>query len=84
MAALQMDDIDLDSDAVYIAGAARAPRAVPFDRPAARALEGYLAGRASRDRAYLPGLWLGRRGRLASTAARPNQLYDAGTVGSCA
>ena len=43
MAALEMDDIDLDSDAVYLAGSAGAPRAVPFDRPAARALEGYLA-----------------------------------------
>jgi len=64
MAALGMDDIDLDSDAVYLAGTGRSPRAVPFDRPAARALEGYLAARASHDRAYLPSLWLGRRGRL--------------------
>ena len=35
-----------------------------FDQPAARALEGYLAARASHDRAHLPALWLGRRGRL--------------------
>jgi site-specific recombinase XerD len=64
MAALEMGDIDLDSDAVYLAGTAGAPRAVPFDRPAARALERYLAARASHNRAPLPALWLGRRGRL--------------------
>src|SRR5918996_129956 len=64
MAALEIDDIDLDSDSVYLAGSAGTPRAVPFDRPAARALEGYVAARASHDRAYLPALWLGRRGRL--------------------
>jgi site-specific recombinase XerD len=64
MAALEIDDIDLDSDAVYLAGTAGAPRAVPFDLRAARALEGYLAARARHDRAYLPALWLGRRGRL--------------------
>ena len=64
MAALEIDDIDLDSDAVYLAGTRRSPRAVPFDRPAARAVEVYLAVRASHDRAYLPALWLGRRGRL--------------------
>ena len=64
MAALEIDDIDLDSDAVYLAGTARVPRAVPFERPAARALEGYLVARASHHRADLPALWLGRRGRL--------------------
>ena len=64
MAALEIDDIDLDSDAVYLAGTAGAPRAVPFDLRAARAIEGYLAARARHDRAYLPALWLGRRGRL--------------------
>lgn len=64
MAALEMDDIDLDSDAVYLASAGRAPRAVPFDRPTSRALQHYLAARAGNERSHLPALWLGRRGRL--------------------
>lgn len=64
MAALQLDDIDLDRDAVLLAGAGRAPRAVPFDRPTSRAVQRYLSARAGHDRSQLPALWLGRRGRL--------------------
>jgi site-specific recombinase XerC len=64
MAALQLDDIDLDGDAVYLAGAGRAPRAVPFDPPTSRALQRYLAARAGHERGHLPALWLGRRGAL--------------------
>lgn len=64
VAGRQVADIDFDLNAVYVAGAGRAPRAVPFDRPAARALQRYLAARASHDHAHLPALWLGRRGRL--------------------
>lgn len=66
MAALELDDVDLESDAVYLAGAGRAPRAVPFDRPTARALQRYLAARAGHDRGHLPALWLGRRGALTA------------------
>lgn len=64
MAALQLDDVDLEHDAVYLAGAGQAPRAVPFDRPTSRALQRFLAARAGHDRRHLPAVWLGRRGRL--------------------
>lgn len=64
MAELEVSDIDLESDAVYLAGAGGTPRAIPFDRPTARALQRYLAARADHDRGHLPALWLGRRGRL--------------------
>jgi site-specific recombinase XerC len=62
--ALQLDDVDLEANAVYLAGPSRTPRAVPFERPTTRALQRYLAARADHDRAYLSALWLGRRGPL--------------------
>jgi site-specific recombinase XerD len=64
LAALQLDDLDLDLHTAYVAGSGRVPRAAPFDRPTARALERYLAARALHRWAHLPHLWLGRRGRL--------------------
>lgn len=66
MAGLQLDDVDLEGDAVYLTGTGHVPRAVPFDRPTARALQRYLAARAGRDHAHLPALWLGRRGPLTA------------------
>lgn len=64
MAGLQLDDVELEADAVYLATAGRTPRAVPFERATAHALQRYLAARAAHDRAHLSALWLGRRGRL--------------------
>lgn len=64
MAALQLDDVDLEHDAVYLAGGRRVPRAVPFERPTGRALQGYLAARADHHHRHLSALWVGRRGRL--------------------
>jgi site-specific recombinase XerD len=64
MAGLQLDDVDLERDAVYLAGTGRGPRAVPFDRSTTRAVQRYLAARADHDRAHMSALWLGRRGRL--------------------
>ncbi len=66
MAGLQLDEVDLEFKAVYVAGTGHAPRAVPFDTVTARALERYLALRAGHDHAHLPALWLGRRGRLTA------------------
>lgn len=66
LAALQLDDIDLDLSAAYVAGVGRAPRAAPFDKPTARALERYLAARGGHAWAHLPQVWLGRRGRLTN------------------
>jgi site-specific recombinase XerD len=64
LAALHLDDVDLDSQTAYVAGHGRVPRAAPFDRRAARAVERYLTARALHRWAHLPQLWLGRRGRL--------------------
>lgn len=64
LAALQLGDVDLDLNAAYVAGAGRLPRAAPFDRPTARALQRYLAARATHPWAHLAHVWVGRRGRL--------------------
>jgi len=64
LAELQLDNVDLESDAAYVAGAGRIPRAAPFDQPTAQALERYLAARALHRWTHLPHLWLGRRGGL--------------------
>jgi site-specific recombinase XerD len=64
LAGLQLDDLDLDLHTAYVAGHRRVTRAAPFDRPAARALERYLAACALHRWVHLPHLWLGRRGRL--------------------
>ena len=66
LAGLQLEDVDLDLNASYVAGAGRVPRAVPFDKATARALARYLAARAAHDWAHLAHLWLGRRRRLTS------------------
>lgn len=64
LAAPQVDDVDLELNAVYVAAAGRPPRAVPFDWATARALDRYLAARAGHPWAQLPHVWLGRRRRL--------------------
>lgn len=66
LAGLQLEDVDLDLNASYVAGAGRVPRAVPFDKATARALARYLAARAAHDWAHLAHLWLGRRRRLTN------------------
>ncbi len=66
MAGLQLDEVDLECKAAYVAGTGNAPRVVPFDTVTARALERYLALRAGHDHGHLPALWLGRRGRLTA------------------
>ena len=69
LATLQLEDLDLDVHTAYVAGHGRVPRAAPFDRPTARALEGYMAAHALHRAAHLPHMWLGRRGRLTDRGA---------------
>jgi len=64
LAALRLDDLDLDLSTAYVAGHGRIPRAAPFDRAASKAVERYLTARALYRWAHLPQLWLGRRGGL--------------------
>jgi len=74
MAGLQLDDVDLEREGLYQAGIGRVPRAIPFERSTARALDRYLALRADHDHdhdhAHRTALWLGHL-RVRSPPAWP-------------
>ena len=58
------DDLDLDDQVAVVLGKGRRPRAVPFGRKTALALDRYLRLRASHSFAHLPNLWIGRAGAM--------------------
>jgi hypothetical protein len=67
-----LDLVDLDDQIVIVLGEGRRPRAVPFGRKTALALDRYLRLRASHPVAHLPNLWLGLAGAMT-----PSGLYQA-------
>jgi site-specific recombinase XerD len=71
LAGLKVDDVDLDMNVASVVGKFRRPRAVPFGRKTALAIDRYLRVRAGHRYADQPELWLGRRGPL-----RPDGIYD--------
>ena len=64
-------DLDPDDQVVIVLGKGRRPRAVPFGRKTALALDRYLRMRASHPFAHLPNLWLGAAGAMT-----PSGLYQ--------
>lgn len=68
LAGLRVEDVDRDQDVVLVMGKGRRPRAVPYDREAARDLDRYI-DRARKDHPHArePWLWLGKKGRLTET-----------------
>jgi site-specific recombinase XerD len=65
LAGLRVADVDRDQDVVLVLGKGRRPRAVPYDREAARDLDRYMdRARAHHAHASEPWLWLGKKGRL--------------------
>lgn len=71
LAGLKVEDVDLDLNVAGVVGKFRRPRAVPFGKKTALALDRYLRGRAQHRYAHLPALWLGRRGPV-----QPDGVYD--------
>ena len=69
LAALTLDDIDLDNDMAYVVGKGARPRACPLGAKSGQALDRYLRVRAKRPKAdvALPWLWLGKKGRLSDS-----------------
>ena len=63
---LKLAHVDLDLDVLLVLGKGRRERALPYGRKAAVALDRYLRVRARHKDAYLPWLWLGKRGRLTA------------------
>jgi site-specific recombinase XerD len=66
LADLQLGDLDLDLDVAIVLGKGRRERALRYGRKTAVALDRYLRIRARHKDAYLPWLWLGKRGRLTA------------------
>lgn len=62
LAAMKLDDLDLDDNIVYVMGKGRRPRAIPFGSKAALALDRYLRARGKHKLAHQDWLWLGTQG----------------------
>lgn len=61
---LKVEDIDFEQDVAYVMGKGRRPRACPFGRNTAKALDRYLRARERHPQAPVPNLWLGLKGGL--------------------
>jgi site-specific recombinase XerD len=66
-ATLQVENLDLDSNLAIVLGKGRRPRACPFGRKTAQALDRYLRARAQHRDADTPELWLGLKGPLTDS-----------------
>lgn len=71
LAGLTVDDLDLDLNIAHVMGKGRRPRACPFGKKAARALDRYLRARGRHRDAVRPELWLGHLGPMTD-----NGLYQ--------
>ena len=70
---LKVTDIDFDLNVASVVGKGRRPRACPFGRRTALALDRYLRERGRHQQADRPQLWLGTRNRGPMTA---NGIYQ--------
>lgn len=64
---LRVADVDFEHDVAVVMGKGRRPRAVPFGRRTAQALDRYIRMRARHAHADSEWLWLGKQGRLGDT-----------------
>lgn len=67
MAGLAVADLDFDNTVAVVVGKGRRPRACPFGRKTALALDRYLRARAKHRHALLDALWLARDGALSDS-----------------
>jgi site-specific recombinase XerD len=63
-AGLRLADVDFERNVVTVIGKGSRPRACPFARQTALALDRYLRLRENHPAATTPALWLGRRGPM--------------------
>jgi site-specific recombinase XerD len=64
LAGLSVDDIDLDNNVALVMGKNARPRACPFGRRTALALDRYLRSRLKHRDAHRPEMWLGHAGPM--------------------
>jgi site-specific recombinase XerD len=67
LAGLKLADLDLEHGAAVVLGKGSRPRACPFGRKTAQAIDRYLRVRGRHPQAGEPWLWLGKQGRLGDT-----------------
>ena len=67
LAGLGLADLDLEHGAAVVLGKGSRPRACPFGRKTAQAIDRYLRVRGRHQQAGEPWLWLGKQGRLGDT-----------------
>jgi site-specific recombinase XerD len=72
LAGLKMEDIDFEYNVAVVLGKGRRPRACPFGRKTAQALDRYLRMRGQHRHAARPELWLGHAGPMTG-----NGIYQA-------
>ncbi len=70
LAMLKVDDVDFDHNVALILGKGRRPRAAPFGRKTAVALDRYLRERSRHPLTHLDDLWLGQRGPITNSGMR--------------
>jgi integrase/recombinase XerC len=76
LAALHVDQLDLDYREVTVLGKGRRTRTVAFGRKAAWALDRYLTERARHRQAEVPQLWLGEKGKGPMTGSGIFQMIQ--------
>jgi site-specific recombinase XerD len=64
IAGLRLEDVDFDHKIVVVLGKGSRPRAVPFGRKTAQAIDRYLRVRGRHPNASAEWLWIGKQGRL--------------------
>jgi integrase len=67
VAALQVDDVDLENNVVHVIGKGRRPRTMPFSDKTAMVLGRYLRARRDHDEHRSAWLWLGTKGHLTES-----------------
>jgi integrase len=70
LAMLKVDDVDFDHNVALILGKGRRPRAAPFGRKTAVALDRYLRERSRHPLTHVDDLWLGQRGPITNSGMR--------------
>ncbi|MHB0870747.1 MAG: tyrosine-type recombinase/integrase [Chloroflexota bacterium] len=84
IAGLKVEDVDFELNVALVLGKGRRPRACPFGRKTALALDRYLRVRPRHKDADRPELWLGHRGRMTNSGIADvvdRRAGEAGLVG---
>lgn len=67
---LAVSDVDRDAQVAFVVGRGSRPRAVPYGKKTAQALDRYLRKRSRHPDANEQWLWLGTKGRLTDSGLR--------------